>query len=327
VLICGASGSGKSTVARRFVEAIMEHSYQFCLIDPEGDYEAFDGAVVLGGPKGLPQVEEVLHLLENPIANVVVCLTGMSIPDRPPFFLGLMSQLMQLRNRTGHPHWLILDEAHHLMPAEWLPPAGSIPDQLHNTLMITVQPNLLAASLLERVNTVIVTGSDASQTLENFAIAAKSTPPAVETANLEPGELLLWMRDKGSVPVKVRAYSSKMVGQRHHRKYAEGELPADRSFYFRGPESKLNLRAQNLISFLQLADGVDDATWEHHLRRGDYAQWFRECIKDNALAATAERIASLAHVSARESRQLTRTAVEQGYTLPASLPLPVPGAS
>ncbi|MEK6262951.1 MAG: HAD-IIB family hydrolase [Planctomycetota bacterium] len=327
VLICGPSGSGKSTVARRVVEAIMEQSYQFCLIDPEGDYEAFEGAVVLGGPKGLPQVEEVLHLLENPDANAVVCLTGMPIPDRPPFFLGLMSQLLQMRNLTGHPHWLILDEAHHLMPAEWLPPAESILEQLHNTLLITVQPNLLAEALLERVNTVIALGSDASQTLDSFAIATKSIPPAVETTNLELGELLLWMRGKGSPPVKVQAYPSKMECQRHHRKYAEGELPADRSFYFQGPEGKLNLRAQNLISFLQLADGVDDATWEHHLRRGDYSQWFRENIKDEALAATAQRIADLPNVSALESRQLIRTAVEQDYTLPASSPLHVPGAS
>ena len=327
VLICGTSGSGKSTVARRFVEAIMEQSYQFCLIDPEGDYEAFDGAVVLGGPKGVPQVEEVLHLLENPDANAVVCLTGMSIPDRPPYFLKLMSQLLQMRNHTGHPHWLILDEVHHLMPAEWLPPAGLIPEKLHNTLLITVEPNRLAEAILERVHTVIAMGSDASQTLDDFAIAAKSTPPALETINLEPGELLLWMREKGSPPVKLRAYPSKMECQRHHRKYAEGELSADRSFYFHGPEEKLNLRAQNLISFLQLADGVDDATWEHHLHRGDYARWFRESIKDGALAATAERIANLPNVSARDSRQLIRTAVEKDYTLPASLPLPVPGAS
>ncbi len=209
----------------------------------------------------------------------------------------------------------------------WLPPAESILEQLHNTLLITVQPNLLAEALLERVNTVIALGSDASQTLDSFAIATKSIPPAVETTNLELGELLLWMRGKGSPPVKVQAYPSKMECQRHHRKYAEGELPADRSFYFQGPEGKLNLRAQNLISFLQLADGVDDATWEHHLRRGDYAQWFRESIKDEALAAAAQRIAELPNVSARESRQLIRTAVEQDYTLPASLPLHVPGAS
>ena len=49
--------------------------------------------------------------------------------------------------------------------------------------------------------------------------------------------------------------------RRHSRKYAEGELPQDRSFYFRGPQGKLNLRAQNLMVFLQMAEGVDDETW------------------------------------------------------------------
>jgi hypothetical protein len=78
--------------------------------------------------------------------------------------------------------------------------------------------------------------------------------------------------------------------------------------------------------FLQIADGVDDETWEHHLRNGDYARWFREGIKDDNLAAEAERVGKLPHVTPTESRVLIRTAVERDYTLPASPPLPVPGA-
>jgi HAD superfamily hydrolase (TIGR01484 family) len=327
VLICGPSGSGKSNVATRIIDSLLEQKYQFCLIDPEGDYAAIDGAVVLGGPKVPPQADDVLRLLENPEVSAVVCLTGMRIPDRPPFFLGLLFQLLQMRTRTGHPHWLVLDEAHHLMPAEWLPPAGLIPEHLHNTLLITVQPDLLASALLERVNLVAAVGENPGKTLEQFALAVKTTPPGVETTTLQPGELLLWSRDKVSPPIKVQVYPSKSEHHRHHRKYAEGELPPDRSFYFQGPEGKLNLRAQNLMMFLQLADGVDDDTWQHHLNQGDYSRWFRENIKDDILAAAAERIAGLPNLSPQESRQLIRAAVEQDYTLPASSPLPVPGAS
>ena len=327
VLICGPSQSGKSTVAKRVVEGIIEQKYQFCLIDPEGDYEAFEGAEVLGGPNGIPQLDEVCHLLENPAANIVICLTGMSIPDRPRFFLGVMTQLLQMRVRTGRPHWLIMDEAHHLMPAEWLPQAGLLLEQLHNTVMITVQPNLLAEAVLERVNTVIAVGANASQTIESFAIAAKLTPPVSAVTQLEKGEVLFWRSDSGSPPISVRAYPNKMEHHRHHRKYAEGELPADRCFYFHGPEGKLNLRAQNLFSFLDLADGVDDATWEYHLSRGDYTRWFRESIKDDPLADEGKRITNLPNLSAQESRKQMRTAVEKFYTLPASMPMPVPGAS
>jgi hypothetical protein len=30
--------------------------------------------------------------------------------------------------------------------------------------------------------------------------------------------------------------------------------------------------------FVQLADGVDDDTWEYHRRRGDYSQWIGNSI-------------------------------------------------
>ena len=77
--------------------------------------------------------------------------------------------------------------------------------------------------------------------------------------------------------------------------------------------------------FLQLADGIDDATWDHHLRQGDYSRWFRDAIKDENLAAAAARIEQL-DVAPADSRMLIRIAVEQDYTLPASPPMPVAGA-
>ncbi|OLE97258.1 MAG: hypothetical protein AUG75_10480 [Cyanobacteria bacterium 13_1_20CM_4_61_6] len=104
------------------------------------------------------------------------------------------------------------------------------------------------------------------------------------------------------------------------RKYAEGELPPDRSFYFRGAEKKLNLRAQNLKAFGQLAEGVDDATWLHHLRRGDYSRWFRDGIKDEELAREAESIQQDESLSPQESRERIRAAIDKRYTLPAGGP-------
>jgi hypothetical protein len=58
--------------------------------------------------------------------------------------------------------------------------------------------------------------------------------------------------------------------QRHRRKYTDGKLPPDQSFYFTGQDYQLHLRTYNLSLFMDLADGVDedDATWLHHLRYG-----------------------------------------------------------
>lgn len=78
--------------------------------------------------------------------------------------------------------------------------------------------------------------------------------------------------------------------------------------------------------FNQLAAGVDDATWLHHLRQGDYSRWFRVGIHDDALAAQAEAIEK-APLSATASRQRMRELIEQHYTLPASAVLSSPGTT
>lgn len=326
LLICGPSGSGKSTTVRRLIEVLGAANYQFCLVDPEGDYEAISGINVFGGPKSAPRPEEILHHLEDPRANAIVCLTGMPIADRPPYFFDLVPQLFALRGRSGHPHWMILDEAHHLMPADWKPATGLFPEHLHNLVLITVEPNLLAQSLLERIDTVIAVGASAEQTIQSFAIASNTTPPELDPVDLESGELLIWNRSGNQPPIKVKGYSSKLESHRHHRKYVEGNLAAENCFYFQGKEKHLNLRAQNLMIFLQLAEGVDDETWEYHLHRGDYEKWFRESIKDEDLAVSAKRIADLPDVDPVESRRLIRELVEKSYTLPASPPVPVAGA-
>ena len=52
--------------------------------------------------------------------------SGMPIADRPPFFLALAAAAAaRCAAGTGRPHWLVLDEAHHLLPAEWQPPGGA----------------------------------------------------------------------------------------------------------------------------------------------------------------------------------------------------------
>jgi hypothetical protein len=110
------------------------------------------------------------------------------------------------------------------------------------------------------------------------------------------------------------------VHKRHTRKYAEGELGEDRSFYFRGPDNALKLRAQNLAVFLQIAQGVDDATWTHHLRRGDYSTWFRDAIKDEDLARETDAIESDHRLAPSQSREKIAQAVTRRYTAPASAP-------
>ena len=331
ILVCGASASGKSTVARRIVESLLELSYQVAIVDPEGDYEDQPGAVVIGGPEAQPSRDEIVQLLEEHGVNGVVCLTGVPVSDRPKYFAGLLTDLLGLRVRYGRPHWVVMDEAHHLMPAEWEIPNGLLPETLVNVLLVTVHPELLSTELQGRVTQLVAVGQTASEMIRRFAAARgiELAAPALATATqqrADVGEVLLFSTTDSSC-LKVRIEPPSAEQRRHTRKYAVGQLPPDRSFYFRGPAGKLNLRAQNLMQFLDVAAGVDDDTWAYHLRRADYSHWFRDVIKDSELASAAAAIERDRFLSRADAFRALRTAVESRYTLPADAPLPVPGAS
>jgi hydroxymethylpyrimidine pyrophosphatase-like HAD family hydrolase len=315
ILLAGTSGGGKSTIATGIIERLAEQRYQFCVIDPEGDYGILESATALGDAQRIPSADEVLDLLRHPDRNAVVNLLGLKLEDRPPFFHTLLHRLREMRGRTGRPHWLIVDETHHLMPTAWKPTSLDTGDQLHGVLFITVHPDQISTAVLDQVSTAIAIGHDPHQVLEELAGARNISAPRAREWQLEPGEGILW--HPGSSAAKwFKSIPPKTERRRHVRKYAEGDLGEERSFFFRGPDNKLNLRAQNLSLFLQLGDGVDDETWLHHLREGDYAAWFRRRIKDDSLADEVAQLEQERGLTADEGRKRLREIVEQRYTAP-----------
>ena len=108
----------------------------------------------------------------------------------------------------------------------------------------------------------------------------------------------------------------RIAHDRHKRKYSQGQLEEERVFYFRGPENQLRLRAHNLTMFLEIADGVDDATWTYHLKRGDYSKWLREAIKDTDVADTVQAAERDDSLSPSESRSRISRAIQEKYTAP-----------
>jgi hydroxymethylpyrimidine pyrophosphatase-like HAD family hydrolase len=317
LLVAGTSGSGKSTITAGILERLAEQGYQFVVIDPEGDYSTLEGAVVLGDPQQAPTIQGALDLLAKPSANGVVNLVGIPIEHRPEFSDSLLPRLHEMRAKTGRPHGIVVDETHHLMPTTWHPAELTIPQRLEGMIMITVHPGSVARALLDGADLILAVGETPEKTIREFCEAVGENCPEIPPTTLEPLEVLAWRRSSQEPPVRVRCIPQRSERRRHSRKYAEGNLGPDRSFHFRGPEGKLNIRAQNLNLFLQLGDGVDDETWMHHLGRGDYSEWFRTFIKDAELAREAEQVEKRSGVTPADSRAAIRQAVEGRYTLPS----------
>jgi hydroxymethylpyrimidine pyrophosphatase-like HAD family hydrolase len=322
VLIAGPSGSGKSQTTTALLERIIASGYQACIVDPEGDYEELEGAVSVGEPDKAPSLDELQQLLKKPSEQVVVNLLGVPLADRPGFFALLLPRLQSLRTRAGRPHWILVDEAHHLLPASWVPAPLAVPQNIGSLVAVTVHPDQVSPAILRTIQLVLAVGADPESTLASFCSGVGLAPPRwngarAEASEVKEGDVVAWSPASSTPPQRIEIVPAAGVHRRHKRKYAQGELGPDRSFYFRGPHEKLKLRAQNLVMFLQIAEGVDEPTWLFHLRRGDYSRWFREQIKDEALARSVEGIEKSARGTAAETRSLVREAIEERYTLPA----------
>lgn len=316
-LICGISGGGKSTTVTGLLESMTQRRLQSCVIDPEGDYGPSEDWVVLGDSKAQPQTDDVLELLRRPGHNVVVNMLAFSMPDRPLFFMRLLPDIVKQRARSGRPQWLVIDEAHHMLPTTWEPAIHTLPQDLPATLMVTVHPAQLSKHALATVNAALVVGKHPDQAFAEFSEAIGEPIENVPGGELQKGTGYFWRRGDRT-PRLIKLVRPVQDRKRHARKYARGHLEEDLQFFFRGPHNRLKLRAQNLSVFLQMAEGVDDETWQHHLKAGDYSRWFRETIKDKDLADEAEAVEQEAELAPEESRTRIREIVDRRYTGPAS---------
>ena len=79
----------------------------------------------------------------------------------------------------------------------------------------------------------------------------------------------------------------------------------------------MNLKAKNLVSFCEIVAGVDEVTWEFHLRRGDYSEWLSRVIKDEDLAGEVATIEKASHLTSPDSRRMVHDAIDRRYMIPA----------
>jgi hypothetical protein len=137
----------------------------------------------------------------------------------------------------------------------------------------------------------------------------------IDTGNirtLSRGKAWIWEPEISQAPVVITCKKSVHLLQRHKRKYANADM-GEKSFYFKGPGNKLNLKAQNLTIFKQIAAGVDDETWLFHLKKHEYSKWFMDEMHDEELSALVYEVESTVP-DAASSKQTIIHLIEERYT-------------
>jgi Helicase HerA, central domain len=320
LLIMGPSGSGKSTLTGVFVERLVAEDYVICLLDPEGDYRSLadqEGIVVLTSEPGENETraEEVETLLRHRSTSVVIDLSQLDREEKIRATARFLHALQRLRTETGAPHWVIVDEAHHLFPPGGSPAEESFHFEWRGVCLVTNEPKRVAPEVIGVARHVLSTSAAAVTW-----VVPLLRPEQVPGGELEPGEALdIALGDDGAPRVRrFRVARRETAHRRHVKKYATGRLPPERSFHFRGPAGAMNLVAHNLETFTMLAKGVDDVTWLHHLRNGDVSRWIAEQIRDEALAAEVRAVEREADPAA--TRRAVLEAIARRYT-----PVAAPG--
>ena len=265
LLVAGVSGGGKSTKVAGILEQLAAHGLRaISSWIPRATMPSSRGRWCWATPTGRRACPRPWRCWSA--STTVSCSTcsGVELADRPAFLARLLPELSRLRGRTGRPHWIVIDEAHHMLPAAQGAVASSACRRsCGRRSWSPCIPTRWRAEALALVRTVLAVGAEPAETIQSYcaAVGRGGAAAARWRRTSSPGR-----RCSGSAAARSRRAASAITGprqerRRHTRKYAEGELGPDRSFYFRGPESALNLRAQNLSIFVQMAEGVDDATW------------------------------------------------------------------
>jgi HAD superfamily hydrolase (TIGR01484 family) len=319
LLVAGSPGGGKSDMVTGLLQRLVEGRYQVLVIDPEGDYDLFPDVVHLGTSARAPTVDEVVHALDDPRSSAVVNLLGCPLDDRPPFLRHLLERLRALRARVGRPHRVVLDEAHHLLPAYGPSIGDEAVKDVDGLVLVAPGVDLLDVAVRGLVEQVAALGEDPAATIAGIAAATDLEAPDLSRARLEDGQGLFWSPVDRREVIPFWYAPGTVEHRRHVRKYAQGDVGFDRGFHFRG-DGGLELTARNLQDFMRLGEDLDDDTWRYHLGRGDYTRWFRDVIRDDELADEADDVRRRHPHDPDAGRRRVREAIERRYTAPASMP-------
>lgn len=262
IAIHGPSGTGKSYLAGLIAEQLIQMDYTICILDLEGDHLAIGGlhgAVSVGGREPLPPPAQVDRLIRQGFTSVVIDLSLKDPDVKRRYALSMVEQLRQTRAAVGLPHWIIIDEAHVPIAAGsercWRKSDES------GVCFITYRPDLLARELDQSADFVIAPRADHLATIR------------------EPGE----------GPGRVFAATQRVTAHvRHWHKYIEGQLPADRRFYFRDRHGLTGRSAGNLLEFRDEISRASGDTLRHHAAHSDFSRWLSSVCPTPSIVNTTQ---------------------------------------
>jgi hydroxymethylpyrimidine pyrophosphatase-like HAD family hydrolase len=295
VLVAGDSRSGKSWVTGLLSEQLILHGYCVCVLDPEGDYrslEALPGVTVLGGEDPPPTIRELTRALRYPDRSTVVDLSRLPQDAKASYIRTTLPALNLLRQRTGLPHRIVIDEAHYFLHDD---EAAALLDLERNGYTVaTYRASRLPKALLDATEVMLVTCESNPAEIEAL-FRCCSTRASCDVSDwqilrrLRPGQAaaLPITTEAGGV-LRVFNVARRLTPHvRHRQKYLDVPVSEPRAFVFSS-----TIRVRTLRELVHQLEHLPVPVLEPFVSRGDCSRWIRDVFGDHVLAAELRSIES-----------------------------------
>ena len=321
ILVVGEPQSGKSWVTGLACEQMILQGYCVCVIDPEGDYgglEALPGVLVMGGDGPPPDIPDVARALRHFDLSVVIDLSRVPYEEKVSYLKALLPMLASLRQNTGLPHRIVVDEAHYFLHE---PNVKQLLDlELGAYTLVTYRPSDLHRDLRKGIEVVVAKRLTHPQEVQTLLTMVKNR-------NVEPE----WTTLLGTLPTNEAALlpgAEEAEGKlrrftllprltphvRHRTKYFDVQLAGGQEFVFTDNGKTIGPPARSLKQFVSLLASTPVTSLGEHARRGDFSRWIANVFHDNRLASDVRKIEQryrLGHLD--DVRQSMATLIQERY--------------
>ncbi len=293
VLVAGDAKSGKSWAAGLLCEQLILQGYSVCVLDPEGDYRSLEGlphVTVIGGEDPPPTPRELLRALRYPDRSVVIDLSHCPQDERRDYIRAVLPALNVMRQRTGLPHRILVDEAHYFLHDS---DANDLLDlEANGYTVVTYCASRLPRALLAATEVMIVTCESNPAEIEALRQRC-ATCQRVSTAqwsmlgHLRTGQAIaLPVTEEAEGQLRLFTMGTRLTPHvRHREKYVDVPVIERQAFVFNPNGHPSVHRARTLRQFVFELESAPSRALDMYLRRGDFSRWIGDVFGDHALAA------------------------------------------
>ncbi|MEO8484259.1 MAG: HAD hydrolase family protein [Acidobacteriota bacterium] len=288
VLVTGEPKSGKSWAAGLLAERLILQRYAVCVIDPEGDYRALEslpGVTIFGGDDPAPTPRAILKAFRHPDASGVIDLSQLCHADKVDYVRALLPTLARLRNLTGLPHRIVLDEAHYFLQDPDL--VRELDLALGGYTFVTYRVSGLHPNVLSATEAIVVTRQTDPRELQwlQAAVAPAALPDDID--RLPAGRAVLFSEiSEARVVAQPFDLATRLTSHvRHRSKYIDVPVPSSRAFVFTEKGASVGTRAATLNDLISGLAAAGRETIDGHLRRHDFSRWLTDVFGDHVLGA------------------------------------------